>query len=157
MLSYNIFYITIVRALNPYNTIRRKDTNNCANMQSEVKKVRLARLERFLPHELLITHAPPILLAKAVLPLGRAPPSPHSPPWVYRLITNQLLKKLYTPKALRYVPIAILHLPFGSLMREAPNTRKAYDKYQRLSATTSQQRETTHCVPVPNNFSIVRL
>ncbi len=111
MLSYNILYIIIKRAFGPHNTIECKDTNNWVNMQSEVKKVRLARLERFLPHELLVTHAPPILLAKAVLPLGRAPPSPHSPPWAYRLITNQLLKKLYTPKALRYVPIAILHLP----------------------------------------------
>lgn len=39
-------------------------------MQSEVKKVRLARLERFLPHELLVTHAPKYPLAKAIPPFG---------------------------------------------------------------------------------------
>lgn len=54
-------------------------------MQSEVKKVRLARLERFLPHELLVTHAPPILLGKS-----------HLPPWQSAAIPTISAKGIQT-------------------------------------------------------------
>ena len=86
-------------------------------MQSEDKKVRLARLERFLPHEFIVSHALKHPLAKATFPLGRAPPYPLSLPRVYKLTIRHLRKKQHTLQAHPSPPYS--HITFTPWQRDA--------------------------------------